>query len=218
MTGWTGHIHKWLKDARDKAYTLVWYRFLFHSIGPNSSIAPPFYTYRPECIELGARVSIGPHCRIEAYPVNPITNKSLPILILGNRVRLGHGVLLSCRESLVIEDEALIAGGCYVSDNNHSINPEEGSYRDQPVLSSPTRIGKGAWLGQNVCVLAGSTIGERSVIGAGSVVNGHIPAYSIAVGVPASVVKQYCFTTKKWVRTNPKMKKKVLIRSNGIFS
>jgi acetyltransferase-like isoleucine patch superfamily enzyme len=209
LPGWTGRSHKWFKDARDKAYTLLWYRFLFYSIGSNSSVAPPFYTYRPEFIELGSRVSIGPHCRIEAYPVNPDTDNPIPILRMGDRVRLGHGVLLSCRESLVIEDEVLIAGGCYVSDNNHSTDPRHGSYRDQLVLSSPTRIGKGAWLGQNVCVLAGSNIGECSVIGAGSVVHGHIPAYCVAVGVPARVVKQYCFTTKKWVRVNSLKKKRM---------
>jgi len=49
-----------------------------------------------------------------------------------------------------------------------------------------------------VCVLAGSFVGERSIIGAGSVVNGYIPPYSIAVGAPARVVKSYNFETKQW--------------------
>ncbi|WP_373229845.1 acyltransferase [Cohnella sp.] len=100
---------------------------------------------------------------------------------------------------MIIEDDALIAGGCYISDNNHSIDPEGPQYAEQPLTFSPTTIGKGVWLGQNVCVLAGANIGERSIIGAGSVVRGIIPPYSIAVGAPARVIKRYSFKTKQWV-------------------
>jgi len=115
-------------------------------------------------------------------------------------VRIGHSVGISCHQSLEIGDDVLIAGGCYISDNNHSIDPEGPRYLSQPLKGQPTVIGKGVWLGHNVCVLAGSHIGERSIIGAGSVVKGVIPAYSMAAGNPARIVRQYNFETKRWER------------------
>lgn len=54
----------------------------------------------------------------------------------------------------------------------------------------PITIGHNVWIGGNVCVLPGVTIGDNSVIGAGSVVVGDIPARSVAVGNPCRVVKQ----------------------------
>ena len=51
-------------------------------------------------------------------------------------------------------------------------------------------IGNDVWIGGNVTVLPGVTIGDRAVIGAGSVVTEDIPADSVAVGAPAKVVKE----------------------------
>lgn len=196
----TGYLHEKIRGLKNKAFTLLWYRFLFHRIGARSSISSPLYTYRPDAIEIGEYVSFGPSCRLEAYPDDLLASSQGPILRIGNRVRLEHRVMITCSSSVVIEDDALIASGCYISDNNHSTDPEGPSYAQQPSTCAPTRIGKGVWLGQNVCVLAGSEIGERSVIGAGSIVKGVIPPYSIAVGSPARVVKRYCFDTKQWVK------------------
>jgi acetyltransferase-like isoleucine patch superfamily enzyme len=53
----------------------------------------------------------------------------------------------------------------------------------------PTRLGANVWLGANVVVTSGVTIGKRCVIGANSVVTTDIPAYSIAAGVPARVIR-----------------------------
>ena len=52
-------------------------------------------------------------------------------------------------------------------------------------------IGKNVWVGANVTVLSGVTIGENSVIGAGAVVTKSIPKNSVAVGIPAKVIKKY---------------------------
>lgn len=58
------------------------------------------------------------------------------------------------------------------------------------VRASPVEIGHNCWIGDRVIVLAGSTIGDGSVIAAGSVVRGDIPPFSIAAGVPARVIRQ----------------------------
>ncbi|WP_372632927.1 acyltransferase [Cohnella sp.] len=200
MAGWTGKLHRRFRSLKDKAYTLLWYRFLFYRIGSRCSLASPLYTYRPDRIEIGHGVSFGPACRLETYPDERQASGRGAMLKIGNQVRLEHRVMISCLSSVILEDDVLVASGCYISDNNHSIDPEGPRYAEQPPRGAPTRIGKGVWLGQNVCVLAGSTIGERSVIGAGSIVKGEIPPYSLAVGSPARVVKRYCFETKRWVK------------------
>jgi acetyltransferase-like isoleucine patch superfamily enzyme len=65
---------------------------------------------------------------------------------------------------------------------------------------APVTIGRGTWLGQNVVVLPGVTIGQHCVVGANSVVNSSIPDYSVAVGAPARVVRQYNRNSAKWER------------------
>ncbi len=202
MGTWAGKLQKRIRDMKGRATAVLWYQWMFYRIGSKCSISPPFYGHQLEHAELGYGVSIGPGCRMEVHPEERRNKQPRPILHIGDRTRLGHHVTISCHQSLFIGDEALIAGGCYISDNNHSIDPEGPRYLNQPLKGQKTIIEKGVWLGQNVCVLAGSHIGERSIIGAGSVVSGTIPAYSIAVGNPARIVKQYSFETKKWERVD----------------
>lgn len=59
-------------------------------------------------------------------------------------------------------------------------------------------IGDGSWLGTHVVIAGNITIGKHCVIGANSVVTKDIPDYSVAVGIPAKVVKRYNFDTKCW--------------------
>jgi galactoside O-acetyltransferase len=60
----------------------------------------------------------------------------------------------------------------------------------QGVTPEEVKNGVDVWLGARVVVLSGVEIGERSVIGAGSVVSTSIPPYSVAVGVPARIIRQ----------------------------
>ena len=67
------------------------------------------------------------------------------------------------------------------------------------VLASPVEIGANVWLGERVCVLRGVTIGEGSIVGAGSVVTKDIPPRSIAVGAPARVIRRWDEAAHRWV-------------------
>jgi lipopolysaccharide O-acetyltransferase len=66
------------------------------------------------------------------------------------------------------------------------------------LYSSPVIIEENVWIGEYVSILPGVTIGRGSIIGSMSVVNKNIPAFCIAVGAPAKVIKRYNFTTNKW--------------------
>ena len=81
------------------------------------------------------------------------------------------------------------------------INPESTTpYMDQKLSAQDVKIGNGCWIGEKVSILSGVTIGEKCIIGAGSIVTKSIPSYSIAVGNPARIIKQYNFYTKRWER------------------
>lgn len=211
---WVGHVHKRLFDARSRLMTVVWYKWLFAETGRKCSVSPPFYVYQPHRVVLGDEVTFGPGCRIETVAAPDETGpgsdgtvaggQDEPLLVIGNRVRLGHRVAISAMNRVEIGSGTNVASGCYISDNNHAIDPEGPPYRDQPITGSETRIGESVWIGHNVSVLAGANIGDRAVIGAGSVVRGNIPPFSIAVGAPARVVKVYDFNKRAWVRADGK--------------
>jgi acetyltransferase-like isoleucine patch superfamily enzyme len=116
------------------------------------------------------------------------------------RVRVGAGtflnigVMVAALELVEIGDHCMLANGCFVSDSNHRFDDPEKPIAWQGFSSKgPTRIGDNVWLGVNVVVTSGVTIGERSVIGANSVVTHDIPAFSIAAGVPARVIRPVAY-------------------------
>lgn len=85
-----------------------------------------------------------------------------------------------------------------ICDNNHGLNPLTASYRDVSLEVKNIKIGQGCWIGDNVCILPGVTIGEKVILGTGSIVTKNIPAYTIAVGNPAKVVKKYNMDVGCW--------------------
>ena len=94
------------------------------------------------------------------------------------------------KESLTIGNNVKIGGNCIIMDNDvHQIDHLERRSNKGNVKSSPVVIEDDVWLGANVTVLKGVTIGARSIIGAGSVVTKSIPADCIAAGNPCRVIK-----------------------------
>ena len=66
-------------------------------------------------------------------------------------------------------------------------------------ISKGVTIGNGVWIGNNVVILGGVNIGDKAIIGAGSVVTHDVPAYSIAAGNPARIIKTYDKENNCWV-------------------
>ncbi len=115
----------------------------------------------------------------------------------GGRVRIGEGSFLNrgvmvAADGLVeIGDHCMFANGTFITDANHRFDDPDKPITWQGFTSKgPTRIGDNVWCGANVVVTSGVTIGERCVIGANSVVTTDIPAFSIAAGAPAKVLRR----------------------------
>lgn len=106
---------------------------------------------------------------------------------IGHNVLLCPGVRLDSGSAINIGDNCMFAAGSYVTDADwHDIYD-----RTKPVgQTQAVNLANNVWIGDGAIVCKGVTIGENSVIGAGSVVASDIPGNSIAVGNPARVVKQ----------------------------
>lgn len=108
---------------------------------------------------------------------------------IGEKVVFGQGNTVNCWLDVEIGASTLIADWIYLCDFDHVTTDVNLPIKDQGIVKTPVRIGPDCWLGTKVTVLRGTLVGRGSVLGAHAVVRGEIPAYSIAVGSPARVVR-----------------------------
>ena len=139
--------------------------------------------FREGRLEVGEGVLLEPHVWLTAPE--------------GARIRIGAGsflniaVMVAAVELVEIGEHCMFANGCFVTDGNHRFDDPDKPVPWQGFSSKgPTRVGDNVWCGANVVVASGVTIGERCVIGANSVVTEDIPAFSIAAGAPARVIRK----------------------------
>lgn len=143
---------------------------------------------------------------VTAYSASGQTTAFLPEIHIGYSARLSDNVHIACIDRVTIGDHLLCGSGVLISDHAH------GSYRgpgaSDPAIppaqralvsAGPVSIGDNVWLGDHVAVLAGAAIGEGCIVGANSVVTGHLPARTIAVGAPARPIRQWCPDSRSWV-------------------
>lgn len=108
-------------------------------------------------------------------------------LRIGSKCRIGTMTFFDLVEPIIIEDEvAVSAEVMFLTHADPGERPLR-QYFSREV--GGIRVGKGSWIGARAIVLPGVTIGECSVIGAGGVVTKDIPPFSVAVGVPAKVIR-----------------------------
>jgi acetyltransferase-like isoleucine patch superfamily enzyme len=92
-------------------------------------------------------------------------------LIIGDKCFFNQNVSITCKKKVVIGDRCQIANNVVIVDHDHAGSENWGSYVETPVT-----IGNDVWIGANVVIMRGTTIGDKAVIGAGSIVKGDIPA------------------------------------------
>lgn len=159
-----------------------------------------FYWIKGKNLSIYDNVYIGDQCWLSA---NPLTGESESILIINKGCNIGRFNEIYATKEIILEDNVLTAERVYISDNIHGYRHIDLPIIKQPIVQKDTvRIGAGSWLGVGVAVI-GANIGKHCVIGANAVVTHDIPDYSVAVGIPAKVIKRYNFSTKRWEKTNP---------------
>lgn len=137
--------------------------------------------------EIGALTTIEDFCTV---------NNGSGDVILGDRVRVGIGSVII--GPVTMGNGSGLGQHVFVAGFNHGFADGSKNSSQQSLDIRPTIIEEEAHIGANSVVVAGIRIGKRSQVGAGSVVTRDIPPFSVAVGNPARVIKQYNHETGLW--------------------
>lgn len=129
-------------------------------------------------ISVGERTNLWPEVKLSCVggPERQAT------LVIGRDCSIGDRSEIHCGGNVVIGDRVIIAWDCIILDRDyHAVNGGEEQI-------APVRIESDVWIGCRAIILKGVTIGERSVVGAGSVVTKNVPASCVVAGNPAKVI------------------------------
>lgn len=150
-------------------------------------------------INLGqrGRISIGAETVIRGV----LRNEASGSLQIGRMVYIGDDVIISVADHVIIGHATMLAHGVQVFDND--THPMDAHQREEhlaqilgrpartPIIvkAEPVRIGQRCWIGMGAIIMKGATIGDETVVGAGSVVTSGLKAGVIAAGNPATIVR-----------------------------
>lgn len=170
----------------------------FAAFGESATIIKPWYVN-----VFGSPISIGDHVTIVATSDQKVRLSVWSDRQVSGRIQIGDysiicpGVRISSASKIMIGDNCMLASGVYMTDSDwHDIYNRTAFGKTDPI-----NIADNVWIGDSVIVCKGVSIGENSIIGAGSVVVNSIPPACVAAGNPARVVKRLdprkAFTTRQ---------------------
>lgn len=143
---------------------------------------------------IGKNLKFGDFCTFALYPKmkkfsvreNVVLRNYINILVadnaellIENQVFMNNFCSVNCLEKIEIGENTLFGEGVKIYDHNHEYTPQKVEH--QKFSTAPVKIGKNCWLGSNVTVLKGVTIGDHSIIGAGCTVHKNVEAGSVLV-------------------------------------
>ena len=164
----------------------------FAAFGERSMIMwKPTTIFNERYISIGSDTLIGPDVALSAGMVPGQECISDIVVSIGDRCLIGRGSGIVGHFSITIGNDVWTGHHVYITDQNHGYENVNIPISQQTQVERPVSIGDGSWLGAGVVVLPGSQIGKHVVVGANSVVTGHLPDFCVAVGSPARVIKQY---------------------------
>lgn len=205
---YTPDMQRWLSmknmysiaETMSNAYALILTKIFYRGA---RLIRRPFYCRGKSFLQYAEGLTTGYNCRFDL-----VSDKAKNInkkLIIGFNCKMGDNVHIVATEKVIIGDNCLMASKVFISDTSHgeyksnSIDSSpEVSPDERPLKTKPVHIGNNVWIGENVCVLLGVSIGHGCIIGANSVVNHDIPNNCIVVGTPAKVIKKWNYSISKW--------------------
>jgi acetyltransferase-like isoleucine patch superfamily enzyme len=182
-----------------------YYRGVMRQVGGNVAIGCGVRFVNPQWISLGNNVTVEDGCTLVASSEKGITlNEGVRLkhgvyldtegaagyITIGRRVYIGTGCCLHGHSGLEIGDDSLLAQQITITPYSHKFDDPGKIIYAQGGHQRKVTIGRDCYLGMRVVVLWSADIGEGSVVGAGSVVVKPVPPYSVAVGVPARVVRK----------------------------
>jgi len=199
-------LFSWIPGAPGLILRRIFYPLIIKKVGKGVAFGHHITLRHPH------RITIGDNSFVDDYAVlDAKTEEDLGISISGN-VIVGRNTILSCKGGTIWLDEyanvssnctllsetkiyigkyAFLAGHCYlVAGGNHSFDRIDIPIMHQPSMAKGGIIvGDDCWLGASTVLLDGVSLGKGCVIGAGAVVTKSLSSYSVAVGIPARMVR-----------------------------
>lgn len=195
----------WVPGALGFFLRKICYPSLFAEIGRGVVFGRNVVLRHPHKIKIGNHVVVDDHCVLDAKGCQGTD------FVVGNNVILSRGCILSAKDGkLSIGDntnfganclvyavketkigrDTLFAAQCYVGGSMYYFDRTDIPPIQQGSYANGVSIGDGCWLGAGVKVMDGVIIGDGVILGTGAVVNKNIESFTVAVGVPAKVIKR----------------------------
>lgn len=184
---------------------LAYYKRHLRSMGDNVRIGCGVRIISPQYISLGNNVLICDGCTLIARSEAGISIEDGAVLMhrvyldtetaegyikIGKAVYVGTGCTLHGHKGLEIMDDSLLAQNITITPYSHKFDDADEKIINQGGHSRKVTIGRDCYIGMSCSILYSADIGDGSVIGSGSVVVHTVPPYSVAVGVPAKVIRR----------------------------
>jgi acetyltransferase-like isoleucine patch superfamily enzyme len=154
-------------------------------------MAPQGVIYNERYLSIGDGTLIGPNVCLTAGIGPDQEMLSSPVVRIGKRCIIGRGSHVIGHWSIQLGDEIQTGPYVYITDQNHSYEDPHEPVGWQTPSERAVSIGSGSWLGANVVILPGTTLGRNTVVAAGAVVRGEFPDHVVLGGVPAKVLRHY---------------------------
>ncbi|MDT5016768.1 MAG: hypothetical protein QOD39_2928 [Mycobacterium sp.] len=160
-----------------------------------------YYTLRYRRLQLGRGVVITGRLRLVgnttlSVGAHSVIRQSLRVdgdghVTIGEHTRINGDCWIGAHTVVTIGDWCLVSDCCIFDNDFHNILPRDRHRTPGPDVAAPVHIGDNVWIGTRALVMKGSAIGADSVVGAGAVVRGSIPAGVVVAGNPAVVVRKF---------------------------
>ncbi len=147
-----------------------------------------FYIYNAGKITIGEKVQLKSFPDGTSYRTALSTYFKEAEITIGNNCAI-NGTVIHCNEKVVIGNKCMFGPGTIISDNDSHRVVKDYALRHTKAVSKPITIENNVWVGMNCLILKGVTLGENSIIAAGSVVTKSVPANAIYGGNPAKLIK-----------------------------
>ena len=175
-----------------------WARRFQHFGAGAALMAPQGVIYNERYLAIGDGTLIGPNVCLSAGISPDQEMLTCPVVSIGRRCVIGRGSHIVGHWRIELGDEIQTGPYVYITDQNHSYEDPDTPIGWQTPVERAVSIGSGSWLGANVVILPGTTLGRNTTVAAGAVVRGTFPDRVVLGGVPARVLRHYD-ETRGWV-------------------
>lgn len=158
-----------------------WQKEQLGKVGPDCVFETGVLIFHPENVELGTNVYVGHYSILKGYYRNK--------LVIGDETWIGQQCFFHAGGGITIGKQVGIGPGVKILTSQHAEAGRDVPIFNAPVEFKPVVIEDGADIGVGAIILPGVTIGRGAQIGAGAVVTRAIPAYAVAAGSPAKVLR-----------------------------